>query len=124
MITIKNATARQITPFCWDVILPGETPKGETVHVSLCKCIDDPKSKRSLPALWKKHGVTPKRLSTWWAVDCDVYQPDGSCWGRYNPQVIPGQSKINFKWMLPATQENAMLILAEVVRLANGGKAE
>lgn len=115
---MKRLFAREdVTPYRRDYTAAVPTSKGERLMVELIRC-EDCKSPQSSAALWYKHGYTKTRLASWWAVDTYATEPDGSCWGRYNPTHIPGENKLNFEWVLPATEENAAKILAEVARLA------
>lgn len=99
----------------------GLSAAGERITVDLSPITPDAHDRNSLPSLWYQHGFTKTLLPSYWVVDVYATEENGNCWGRYNPQVIPGQNKINFKWMLPATAENRDALLAEIVRRANGG---
>ena len=116
---INAYTAERITAGRTDYHFIGRTAAGETLLVTLIKC-EDSGGKNSLPALWYKHGYTSKRLATYWTVDTYATDEDGHCWGRYNPTHKGG--KLDFSWVLPATEENAASLLAEIVRRANAVK--
>ena len=100
-----------------DYTATAPTANGERLVVELIRC-EDSGGRNSLPALWVKAGYTQERLPSYWSVSTYATEQDGSCWGRYNPTHIPGENKLNFEWVLPATEENAAKILAEVARLA------
>ena len=91
---------------------------GENVVIEITKTTHGLKSKRDLMRIWHKHGWMSERLSTHWSVNVYVTDIVGDCWGRYNPQVTKDH-KINFDWILEATEENKIKILNEVYRLAN-----
>jgi hypothetical protein len=91
---------------------------GGKLLVDVCKCIPDNTSANSLPILWKKHAYTSSVLSSYWSIIVYAYDKNGNCWGKYNPQIIPNANKINFDWMLEATDENLKKLLDEVERLA------
>lgn len=79
--------------------------------------------------IWVKNKIFPKAFA-WWHITTNVYDKDGHCWGRYNPQekpeikrddkgkIILNHNVVNFDWVLPATEENKQKIIAEVSRLA------
>lgn len=101
----------------WFYTFIDQTRAGETLAVSVVVVYDDPHSKSTLPALWYKHGYTKRRLSSYLCVDVYATQPDGSCYGKYNPQ-IGANGKLNFAWVLEDTEENRNKILDEIYRLA------
>ena len=80
-----------------------------------------PKSqKRSMQRRWKKAGYIDKILDSWWAVEVQATDPDGACWGRYNPTEKPGGAGrvIDFAWMLEGTPESIEALSDEIVRRA------
>ena len=91
--------------------------KNESICFDLSRIESDGK-KGSLPYLWKKAGYIDRILKSRWILEVFCTEEDGSCWGRYNPQIIPGTNKINFDWMLEATEENRQKLIDEVYRLA------
>ena len=94
---------------------------GEDVLI-IMKKFQNSRGKTSLPYLWYKHGYIDHILETWWNMDVYVTDAKGDCWGKYNPTIIEGKNKIDFKWMLEATPENADRLIAECVRRANHAK--
>ena len=92
--------------------------KGETIAADLVKVVFDLSDPRALPNLWKKAGYINEPLADYWSVETYATDADGNCYGRYNPQTIPGENKINFAWILAATKENFDKIINEVYRLA------
>lgn len=72
--------------------------KGERIEVEFVKVEND----------YKEHLI-------------NVWYKKGACWGRYNPQILPGGTKINFDWVLEATEENKERILHEIIKRAYGG---
>lgn len=103
--------------------------KGEKVVVDITEC-ENPGGKRSLPYLWKKHGYIDRVLDNYLHVMVYVYDTEGRCWGRYNPQekvyirkdnkgkIVENRPVIDFNWMFEATEENKKKILDEVYRRA------
>lgn len=91
---------------------------GGKLIVDVCKCEPDNTHANSLPNLWKNHGYMDHVLPNYWSLDVFAYDKKGNCWGRYNPQIIPKTNKINFDWMMEATEENLNKLLEEVCRLA------
>ena len=70
-----------------------------------------------------KHGYTKKNLTNYLCVDTYVTDKEGNCTRKYNPQAEkknPG--KINFNYMLEATEANEEKLLRKVVDLAGGEK--
>lgn len=98
--------------------LNGTNKIGGTTIIDLMKCEPDNTSKHSLPVLWEKNGFIDRILPNYWSVEVFAYDDKGSCWGKFNPQVIPGKNKINFEWMLEATEDNRQKLLNEVCKLA------
>ena len=91
--------------------------KGERILVEIHVTHADPKSKNSLPNLWKKHGFIKEAYYDYINISVYVYDEKG-CWSRYNPQHTK-EHKINFKWLLPESEANKHKLLNEVYRLAN-----
>lgn len=90
--------------------------EGEKIRVTLSRGTDTG-AKNSLPALWVKHGFTASRLADWWNVEVVAISQDGTEHHRYNPQTAKDY-KIDFAWVLPATEENAQKIFDEIARRA------
>lgn len=105
----------------------GKTPKGERVLCEISECYPGKEGwgSRSLPVVWHKAGHTKKVLPSYLSLHTYVYDEDGSCWCRYNPQDMETWDGkrwvIDFNWLLPVSQENIDSLLAEVVRRANSG---
>ena len=93
-----------------------KTAAGGSLCVELIFC-EDPGGKSSLPALWHKNGWTPERLRNWWSVTVFVTDAGGNCYGDHNPQINP-RGKLDFAWVLPATEENKKKLLDEIARRA------
>ena len=99
---------------------------GGALIVELTRCFPD-----SLMHLWRMHGYIDHDLDDYWFVKTYAYDAEGCCFGRYNPQlrmevqynkydpdkatVLP---KMNFEWVLAATEENKIRILEEICRRA------
>lgn len=93
--------------------------KGERVSVWISNVKHDKNNKNGLMNLWVKNGFLNDFINETLHVDTYVYDEKNNCSGKYNPQIIPGENKINFAWILPATPENISKIIKEVIRLAN-----
>ena len=98
--------------------VPKVNKKGETIVVELTNVFPDNSSKSSLPVLWKKHGYTKELLNSYISVDVYVTDKKGNCWGKYNPQIVKGQNKINFDYMLEVSRPNRSKILNAISKLA------
>ena len=100
--------------------------KRETLVVNIRKCVADLKSKNSLMVLWKKNGYISEMVPTYWSVDTYVHKADGTCYRNYDPSfyhyheydrkgnTVVSNSRIDFEWLLEATEENKAKILAEI----------
>lgn len=66
--------------------------------------------------LWYKKGFIKEPLENYWNVIVYAYDKEGNCYGRYNPQILPHGTKINFDWILEATEENKKRILHEIIK--------
>ena len=93
-----------------------ETPKREMLTIDLYKVIND--DSNELIDLWYKRGHIKTKLASYWHITVYATDQSGNTWGRYNPQVKPGGTKINFDWILEATPENRDKLLREVIRRA------
>ena len=67
--------------------------------------------------MWKRKGFIDKEPETWWGVQTYVTDRQGRCSGKYNPTTKDG--KLNFEWLLEATEENRQKIIDEIYRRAN-----
>lgn len=81
--------------------------KGERIEVEFTKIEND---------YWYKKGFIKEPLENYWNVMVYAYDKEGNCYGRYNPQILPHGTKINFDWILEATEENKDLILHEIIK--------
>lgn len=86
--------------------------KGEKIQVEFIK------SSGSLAQIWFEKGYTDKLLNTYWSVDVFATQENGLCLGKYNPTIKPRTNKLNFKWVLEATEENKQKLLNEIIKRA------
>lgn len=84
--------------------------KGERIEVEFTKY------KGHFINLWYKKGFIKEPLENYWNIMVYVYDKEGNCYGRYNPQILPHGTKINFDWVLEATEENKDLILHEIIK--------
>lgn len=91
--------------------------KGERILFEFTKC-ENPGGKNALPVLWKESGYIDKIIETWWHVSTYVYEQSGKCCVRYNPQVKPGTHKLDFRYILEATEENKDLLINEIAKRA------
>ena len=93
--------------------------KNEEILIWATKTEHDRNFRNGLMNLWVKHGYLKKFISSTWHLELFVRDNEGNCWNKYNPQIIPGQHKINFNWMLEATEENLIKLINETKLLAN-----
>lgn len=102
------------TDYCTVFNFTEKNKKGESLIVWLTKC-EDNGTKHSLPRLWHKNGNLDRILPTYWHVETFCTEPNGSCYGRYNPQIVfDKRPTLNFEWMLEATEENKNRIINEI----------
>ena len=99
-----------------------KTDLGGGLIVDVTKVTPDNSYKGSLPNMWLKSGYIDRLLPDYWWIDTYAYDDKGGCWGLFNPQ-IKGK-RINFDYMLEATEENLELLLKAVATLAYGEKAK
>ena len=92
--------------------------KGERIEIEFTKIENS--HKEHLINLWYKKGFIKEKLENYWHVAVHVYDKEGNCYGKYNPQISSG-TKINFDWVLEATEENKERILHEIIKKAYGG---
>ena len=105
------------------------TKAGEKLAVEFSYC-ENHGGKHALPVLWARKGWKDHVLNTWWSVD--VYAREdggaGTCWGRYNPtereDPETGRRVLNWPYIMEATEENKLVILAEIFRRAYGDGAD
>ena len=122
MIKGFSDVRRQGTSTLW-YTFSGTTPRGETLIVELTKCSPDNSNPRSLPNLWYKAGYTASVLPSYWYVETYATDPRGRCYGLYNPTAKRTENgpcnRLNFDWVLTATDDNRRKILDEIARRAN-----
>lgn len=89
--------------------------KGERILVDISKTENS-----GLADTWRKFGFIKGTLENWWSVQVYVTDSNGNCWGKYNPTVNSFKTKLDFNWVLPATEANKTKILDEIIRRAFG----
>lgn len=92
--------------------------KGELIQVELTKCEPDNRKKKSLPNLWKKYGYMERVIDNYWYITVYATDENGNCYGKYNPMCKNDSLKIDFNWILEATEKNRIKVLEEVERRA------
>lgn len=92
------------------------TAAGESLVVEFSRC-ESSDTCGDCARLWYKHGYTSRILPTYWAVSTYATDADNNCWGRYNP-TIGADGKLDFAWVLEATEENRVKLLNEIMRRA------
>lgn len=102
----------------WLYTFAEKNSKGELIQVELVKCEPDNSSNASLPNIWKKYGYMERVIDSYWDIKVCVTDENGNCFGKYNPQCKKDSLKIDFDWMIEATEENRIKILEEVERRA------
>lgn len=92
----------------------------ETMLIQLVAC--DVKG-CSLPRLWKKNGYTSCIMESWWSISTFIYDENGNCYSKYNPQHCYDKRALNFDYVLEVTRDNAITLLKECEkRFIKGGK--
>lgn len=92
----------------------GRNFKGERIDVEFVKVENN--HNEHLINLWYKKGFIKEKLKNYWHVTVYVYDKEGNCYGKYNPQILSHETKINFDWILKATEENKKRILHEIIK--------
>lgn len=90
--------------------------KNERIEIEFTKVEND--NNGHLINLWYKKGFIKEQLENYWQVTVYAYDKEGNCYGKYNPQILPHETKINFDWILEATKENKERILNEIIKRA------
>lgn len=103
-------------PPVWWFTFADRNALGEEIVVEFRKN-ENTHGKHSLPAMWKRKGFIDKEPETWWGVQTYVTDRQDRCSGKYNPTTKDG--KLNFEWLLEATEENRQKIIDEIYRRAN-----
>lgn len=88
--------------------------KREKLAIEIIKITCDLKNKNAIMNLWKKNGYIENVLLSYWSVQVYVQDSEGNCFGCYNPTIIFG--KINFEWLLEATENNKQKLINEVYK--------
>ena len=94
--------------------------KRERIEIEFTKVEND--NNRHLINLWYKKGFIKEQLESYWQVTVYAYDKEGNCYGKYNPQILPYETRItkinriNFDWILEATKENKERILKEIIK--------
>lgn len=119
--TNKTYTVEEVAPGCrWFLNVHTKNKKGERLVIELTRCTCDTSSKNAITRRWKDAGFIPRAYESYWRVDTYCYDPDGNCWGRYNPQTAYNQEEkhacIDFRYLLDgATDENAAALVLEIL---------
>lgn len=104
----------------WIYTFLKKNDKGELIQVELTKCEPDNSKKESIPNLWKKYGYMERVIDSYWDISVCATDENEYCRIKYNPQCKNDSLKIDFDWMIEATEENKIKILEEVERRAFG----
>ena len=101
-------------------IYEGVNRKGERVSVWATRIVVDFKNKKSIASAWLKAGFITEKIPSYWNIENFVTLPNRDCCNRYNPQIKfeDGRHKINFDYILPATEENLAIILDNILARA------
>lgn len=86
--------------------------KDEKIEVEFVKI----ENNHNLINIWYKKCFIKEQLESYWHVTVYVYDKEGNCYGKYNPQILPHGTGINFDWILEATKENKERILNEIIK--------
>lgn len=108
-----------LSPYTTRYTFAPHTAAGETLVVDFTRC-ESTNSAGDLAHLWHKNGYTSRVLPTHWAVSTYATENNAyrRCRGRYNPTVKPNTHKLDFAWVLEATDKNRVALLNEIMRLA------
>lgn len=101
-------------------IYEGVNRKGERVSVWATRINVDYKGRASIAKAWLRAGFITEKIPSYWSIENFITLPNGDCYNRYNPQIRfeDGRHKINFDYILPATEENLAIILDEIITRA------
>lgn len=72
---------------------------------------------------WLKNGSLNKCLDSYWYVKTYVTDQLGNCLERYNP-IVKSNNRIDFNWIMEASENNRFMILNEIMKRAYGPEAE
>ena len=104
---------------------------GNDFQIDIDTCVCDLKSKKSMMNLWKKAGYIEKTFPTYLSVQTYYTNSEGQCIEAYNithklesrirnragTDYVQRDIKLNFDYVLEATEENFDLLAAECIRL-------
>lgn len=117
----KTYTVEEVAQGCrWFLNVNTKNKKGERLVIELTRCTCDTSSKNAITRRWEAAGFIPRAYESYWSVETYCYDPEGNCWGRYNPQITYNQEEkhacIDFRYLLDgATDENAAALVLEVL---------
>lgn len=133
-ITINGKTLTKEQRGCYEdcrVVYTFTSKNGEPIAIEMCKCtVPERATKSDLMTLWVKNGYLSRRLPSYWSVDVQ-YETDRGAFIGYNPQIfgyrrfnykgeqVECHHIINFDWILEATEENRIKLLAEIIKRAD-----
>lgn len=89
---------------------------GDNFVIEVTLTQHDRKNKNDLANLWVKHGYLDRFLPTTAHIDTYYTDSEGRCSGKYNIQHTR-DGKIDFNYMLEATQENIDYLISQCIRL-------
>jgi len=112
----KDYSVEKMSDCRWLYKFKDKTKEGETLTVEV-SIVTNPKVRNSLTELWHKNKYTSKILDNFWFITVFTENESGS-YRKYNPIIKEKDNKINFDWILEATEENLNSILNEIIRLA------
>ena len=93
--------------------------KGERVLMWIYKQIHELDYKNSLMNIWVKNGWLKSPMVSTWSLDLFVFDKDGNCSNKYNPQIIPNRNQLNFDYIVPSTYNNLKKLLHKCEEMAN-----
>ena len=93
--------------------------KDETVLIWVNKVKSDKKDKNCLMNLWVENKYLDKFIDEYWHLELFVYTPDGDCVNKYNPQINYNTFKLDFNYILEATQDNLDYLLNKIKEISN-----
>lgn len=85
---------------------------GESLIIELIHC----EANTKIAKIWKEKGYIKEDLKSWVSIETYVIDKNGSCLGKYNPQILRNTHKINFEWVIEDTEENREKIIDEILK--------
>lgn len=109
----------RMLPHMWGEV---KLSSGRRIVWELTSCKSSLLGKGNLAYHWKKNGWIKTNRGDkefcYWCLSTYYYDKNDQCWGMFNPTVIKGENRINFKNMLEPTEINAIYLLTKMIQMA------